>query len=812
MFISPIEDGSRTTPHFSERAQSEASLGLWQVRANVTVRRHTTGTLLALGFMLAFLIGAARADDKDNPAPTNWWVFSNQTAAGIGDTLQTLQNQTGQQVRISDVQVTAPNNFTVTYVQNTHSYGKQWWWYPNIDDKTLSAHLTTNNARLISLRAYDVGSGNVRYIAAMISNSGADQKEWWWGANLTYDAVKAFLQQRRARLTSLQSYRIKGQTLYAVTMILNSGADGRAWWWYINAAPQFIGSTLTANKARLVDLTPAGNGNFNVVMEGCSGQCAQQWWYFGHTGSDTMYYAGLNGRISTAEAYPGCGNLCYASIVTQGSAGNQHGILLDWYPGSKPFDLVWATNSDGTVAASGYDANGYPLNPIWFAQMGDPANGAESPSFAADCSGTTGSGTLISEFCSSQNPLLDLYTGSLGSFGVCHQNDTVIDGHLSFYIATYTGNLYFDDWSDGSCSTSNIDACGADHDYNLALVRKDYSGMTSARADDDSPYGVPASAPGRLHVEFNSDETIDSWFVSPWWQKVRQSVEEPRGGFLSSDFFGGNAVVTGVVSIDGVHKGGYTELHPAFSMAVEDPPTKLAKGSDLYVTQQWHFFIRNHGTQGTCSHMVYGWPTVSGSNSPQPAPNLQDYYIQLPWAAVGNQRAASASASGEAWTPLSPAPPWSIEFETGSWTLLHFKIPYLPVSAQTFTTGFVGDVTLEYKFPGAAKLASQIQPLMLRAGAAGPTQHPVESEIVWTRVLARIPDPSTRGKLQSFLVSHPMVVSHPHIDAVAIEPRVLTIAPAVHGHPRGVSFRPEGVVDPDRDKYLRQLKAATGER
>ena len=50
-------------------------------------------------------------------------------------------------------------------------------------------------------------------------------------------------------------------------MIANTGADAKAWWWYVNLSPQAVGNAINSNNARLLDATPAGNGNFNVAME-----------------------------------------------------------------------------------------------------------------------------------------------------------------------------------------------------------------------------------------------------------------------------------------------------------------------------------------------------------------------------------------------------------------------------------------------------------------------------------------------------------------------------------------------------------------
>ena len=90
---------------------------------------------------------------------------------------------TAKNARIVDI---APDNpaastFTVTYVQNAGPYAKQWWWYVGVDASTLAKNFSANQARLISLKAYDIGRGNIRFAVAMISEL-PDAKAWWYYA------------------------------------------------------------------------------------------------------------------------------------------------------------------------------------------------------------------------------------------------------------------------------------------------------------------------------------------------------------------------------------------------------------------------------------------------------------------------------------------------------------------------------------------------------------------------------------------------------------------------------------------------------
>jgi hypothetical protein len=113
----------------------------------------------------------------------------------------------------------------------------------------------------------------------MISNTGADSKAWWWHYGQSPAQLANLAKFHNARLTTLQSYTSNGQTYYAAIMISNTGADAKAWWWYYNVSPQSISSYLSSNKSRLLDMTPASHGNFNVTMESCSNGCPEWWWY-----------------------------------------------------------------------------------------------------------------------------------------------------------------------------------------------------------------------------------------------------------------------------------------------------------------------------------------------------------------------------------------------------------------------------------------------------------------------------------------------------------------------------------------------------
>jgi len=266
-------------------------------------------------------------EDSENSTPAQWWMITGQTLNDAG-ALATQYN-----ARLVDVKYDAfsPYPLTATMVQNTGSYARQWWWYAAIDGTTLGNNIKANNARLVSFKANDFGNGQIRYTVAMVSNTGPAAKAWWYYTGLAANDINPLLTTNTARLTALQSYVSKGQTYYTVIMIANKGNDQKDWWWYVNQSPSSVANLLATNKARAVDLTYAGNGNFNVVMESCANGCPAWWWYWGKTAQQVTDQAQQNNaRVLTADSYPGCGyDYCFAVTMIGGSQGTIHASWPD---------------------------------------------------------------------------------------------------------------------------------------------------------------------------------------------------------------------------------------------------------------------------------------------------------------------------------------------------------------------------------------------------------------------------------------------------------------------------------------------------
>src|SRR5579864_2335770 len=257
-------------------------------------------------------------DDRLSTVPANWWTYSHQS---VQDVTNTASAQNARIVDISVEQVAPSLTLTVTYVENSGPYYKGWLWYAGADAATLANAISTNNARLISLKAFDAGGGQIRFMAAMIVNAGKDAKPSWYYTDLSAGQIASNLAANSARLVQVSSYLSGGTTHYAAVMVGLAASDA-AYWSYTGQSPAQITSLLSANNARLIDLDySSSDGSYNAVMVGCgAGGCPASWWYTGQTQSQMQSLAMQNaGRIIHTSSYAGCGGLCYSFILVDNS-------------------------------------------------------------------------------------------------------------------------------------------------------------------------------------------------------------------------------------------------------------------------------------------------------------------------------------------------------------------------------------------------------------------------------------------------------------------------------------------------------------
>lgn len=262
-------------------------------------------------------------DDRITSVPTNWWTIAHQS---LQDVSSTTSSKNARILDISIEQISPSATFTVTYVENAAQYYKGWAWFAGIDQPSLAAALATNNGRLLTLKPYDAGGGQIRFVAVMISNSGKDAKTWSYLTDASPDQIAGALAANNSRLMQLSSYLLGGRTHYAAVMVAKDARDPGFSWQTGQTAAQ-IASLVSSNNARLIDLDyNAADGTYNAVIMDCAGGCPASSFYTGQTQGQMQDLAVQNGaRIIDSSAYPGCGDLCFSFVLVDNSVPNLDG-------------------------------------------------------------------------------------------------------------------------------------------------------------------------------------------------------------------------------------------------------------------------------------------------------------------------------------------------------------------------------------------------------------------------------------------------------------------------------------------------------
>jgi hypothetical protein len=250
----------------------------------------------------------------------------------------------------------------------------------------------------------------------------------------------------------------------------------------------------------------------------------------------------------------------------KGSDGGSAWVLLTVnhnQAGATPTPVT--TTHDWDIVLSGFDDNAIPLNPRWASQVTHPNsnNGWPDPNACTWpwASPAPGAECTIQPTTSDTYDLCEWFSAPLG-FG----------GHLNWIAATYTGTLAWEEKSPP----------GKDDEYSINLT-----------TDNGNP-GATAARPEGMHIEFDSDETVDPItddLKIAWWKAIHAAVDNGDAAahaILDNDF----AIVTGLIGVDFAHTPG-GESHPvwALAMRVKDDPGD----------ETWAVFVRNWGNEGYCS-------------------------------------------------------------------------------------------------------------------------------------------------------------------------------------------------------------------
>ncbi|MCC6671179.1 MAG: serine hydrolase [Planctomycetes bacterium] len=293
--------------------------------------------VLSLALALPLLALSVRAqDDRENSTPTGaiWDNSINPTDLG---------NLTNSGWRITNLKVVSISSgvptFAAALVANSGSYNKGWAWYYGQTEAQVRSLLSANNARPIDIEPY-LDAGALRYAVVMVANTGADQKPWWWVTGQSTTGVNNAVTANSARIYDLDRYTVSLSTYFSAVLYSNTGSHNRGWWYYYGITGAQLGTNLSTNGARLIDVKRVGSDAYDAVMYSLPDK---RWYGLGQSaGQVTDGLMNLGARLVCLDPY----TTTVGSITLTTFAVGMTDNLND--EGRRVNDLMRAT-SDGYV-------------------------------------------------------------------------------------------------------------------------------------------------------------------------------------------------------------------------------------------------------------------------------------------------------------------------------------------------------------------------------------------------------------------------------------------------------------------------------
>jgi len=99
-----------------------------------------------------------------------------------------------------------------------------------------------------------------------------------------------------------------------------------------------------------------------------------------------------------------------------------------------------------------------------------------------------------------------------------------------------------------------------------------------------------------VHLEFDSDETVDNVHHDLWWNNLHAVVDNGENNLIDQTVKDHDAVAIGLMGIDQGHSPMHSEIHPVHALAIrEAAPSAIDPAHD-----RWAMFARNWGNEGEC--------------------------------------------------------------------------------------------------------------------------------------------------------------------------------------------------------------------
>lgn len=241
-------------------------------------------SLSAAAFLSVTTLLAQAGDPREASIQTGSVTLLNVTKA-------TIDGQINSGFRLTDLEYRSGSGigtrFDAVLVENSGAYATAWWWLFDASAANVTNLINANQARLIDLESYTDSAGNRRFAAVTVDNTGVNGKAWWWLYDTNPANINQFVANNTARIVDLETYEVNGVTRYLAVMISNTGADARQWWWYTDVNFTQLNGYAAANNARVYDIERHIGGEFDCVMIQ-DPLPKPTWWWFGLTESQVL--------------------------------------------------------------------------------------------------------------------------------------------------------------------------------------------------------------------------------------------------------------------------------------------------------------------------------------------------------------------------------------------------------------------------------------------------------------------------------------------------------------------------------------------
>ena len=189
-------------------------------------------------------------DDLENTTPTRaTWV---QGMRG-SDLVNLCQAQNLRITSIHDVRIGVSGRmeaYNAALVSNTGAYQKDWWLFENVNTAQVDQLANQLNARPISITSYDSLNLGLLHTVVMIRNTGPDYRVWAWGADLDQYVAYLTALQTNSRIISFARH---GISRMAAVYVRNVGPTARNWRMFIADSVSNITAYAAQNRMRIVE-------------------------------------------------------------------------------------------------------------------------------------------------------------------------------------------------------------------------------------------------------------------------------------------------------------------------------------------------------------------------------------------------------------------------------------------------------------------------------------------------------------------------------------------------------------------------------